>query len=194
MDATEICNLALGRLGAGRIMALSEESQAARNCALFYEQTRDEVLRDHPWNFAAARETLVALVDSPIFGWEYAYQLPTDFIRLLFLNEYEAESIKTKWAIEGRRLLTDETEAQIRYTRKVTNASDFDALFIETLSLKLAAKLAMPLTKSIGLMETLLAEYEKFSLPRAKAADSSERNDETVLPWVNSALVRSRMG
>jgi hypothetical protein len=78
-----ICNLALGKLGAGSIIALDEESTEARVCRLHYSQTRDEVLRLHRWNFAIRPETLVQSVEAPAFGWAFQYELPTDRLRVL---------------------------------------------------------------------------------------------------------------
>jgi len=76
--AITICNLALGKLGAARIISLTEASPEANACSIHYEQTRNEVLRAHRWNFAITRATLTELASAPEFGWAHQYQLPND--------------------------------------------------------------------------------------------------------------------
>lgn len=58
MTQLELCNVALAHLGEARIAALTDDTAAARACALHYEPTRKEVLRSHRWNFAIARDIL----------------------------------------------------------------------------------------------------------------------------------------
>ena len=54
-----ICNMALGRLGATAIDALTDTDAEGVQCALHYAQTRDELLRSHPWRFATCWSSLV---------------------------------------------------------------------------------------------------------------------------------------
>ena len=192
-DDTSICNLALGRIGDERIMSLTDASQSARYCKLFYEQTRDEVLRSHLWNFAVVRTTLTALADAPDFGWDMQYQLPNDFLRLCQLNGWNSWEPLDLYEIEGDKLLTDETTCQIRYIQRIKDASLFDSLFIEALSLKLASKIARPLTGTQSLGESMLQEYGKLTSPLARRLDSSEGRPKTKDLWVSSGLVSSRM-
>ena len=60
-DAVSICNLALQRVGAKTISALSEDSTAGRACNRVYTQARDSELRAHPWAFARERKTCAAV-------------------------------------------------------------------------------------------------------------------------------------
>ncbi|MEO8207135.1 MAG: hypothetical protein ABI615_13220 [Chthoniobacterales bacterium] len=75
---TSICNLALGRLGNESILSTDDDSESARVCKLFYEPTRDEVLRAHRWKFATVLASLARLTTAPAFGWACQYQLPTE--------------------------------------------------------------------------------------------------------------------
>ncbi len=192
-DVTSICNLALGRIGDDRIMDIGDASQQARYCKLFYEQTRDEVLRSHPWNFAITRATLTALASSPVFGWDYQYELPADFIRLVQFNGWEVWEPLDLYEIESSMLLTDESTAQLKYIYQVTDCSKFDSLFIEALSLKLASKLARPLTGTANLGEALLSEYMKVTAPLARRIDGGNSRPKIKPLWVESDLVKSRM-
>jgi hypothetical protein len=192
MDATSICNLALAQLGQSQIMSLEDASQAARFCKRFYDQTRDEVLRSHPWNFAGKRLALSRLSDDPLFGWAYQYGLPIDFLRLLQLNAYSSSEAPKFCEIEGNRLLTDEGEAQVRYVARVTDPNLFDSLFVEALATKLASKLAQPLTGSRTDANALLTAYERVVAPLARGVDAREGRARRRLPFIESMLVQSR--
>lgn len=194
MDATSICNLALAQLGQSQIMSLEDASQSARFCKRFYDQTRDEVLRSHPWNFAGKRLTLSRLSDNPLFGWAFQYQLPEDFLRLLQLNAYSATEALKLYEIEGNRLLTNEGVAQVRYVSRVTDPNLFDALFVEALATKIASKLAQPLTGSRQEAVALLQAYERVVAPLARSVDAREGRSRRRLPFIESMLVQSRGG
>jgi hypothetical protein len=187
-----ICNLALGKLGAGTIIALDEESTEARVCRLHYAQTRDEVLRHHRWNFAIKPETLVRDVEVPIFGWAFAYVLPTDCLRVLEMNAWDMSKREGTWEVEGRWLVTNAETADIRYIQRVTDCNKFDSLFVEALTTKLAAKIALPINGSGAVSQGFLTEYEKITGGRARRTDAFESRSERQPAWMNSELVLSR--
>lgn len=66
MAVTEvsICNMALSRIGHTTISALSDANDAARQCNLHYEPSRDGLLRAHPWNFAMKRTRLITQAET----------------------------------------------------------------------------------------------------------------------------------
>ena len=189
---TTICNLALGKLGARRIIELNEESTEARACLLHYAETRDEVLRHHRWNFAIKRETLVELALPPVFGWGIQYELPSDCLRILDLNGYNLARRPGLWEVEGRILLTNEPNAEIRYICRVTDCNLFDSLFVEALALKLASKIAMPINGSPNMAGQFLGEYERVTGARARRTDAFESNPVRRPAWQNSDLVMAR--
>lgn len=194
MMDVDVCNQALARLGAERILGLEDGSKGARFCRLFYEQTRDEVLRSHPWNFAMKRESLTRLATDPAFGWRHQYQLPADFLRLVQLNGYAESEAARNSEIEGGTLLCDEDVAQVRYVRRLEDAGQFDPLFAEAVAVKLASKLAQPLTGSRTLGAEILQEYEGITAPLARRVDAQEDRSRRKQPWVESAFVMARRG
>lgn len=82
-----ISNLALRHLAIGKpIASLTDTTQEAIACALFYQQTKEEVLREFPWPFAWKYASLT-LVDgteaiASTQDFQYAYRLPDDVIRV----------------------------------------------------------------------------------------------------------------
>jgi hypothetical protein len=161
----EIVNMALIELGDEIIMAMTEDTKAARVMTALWEPTVKEVLADHTWGFARARKTLALLGTAPEFGYDYAYQLPADFIRMVYMGESEDEYI---WQIEGNQLLTDETTAEITYVRYITDTTKFSPKFVTALSFLLAARAANSLA---GLdskkKEAALTAYEKVVMDAA---------------------------
>lgn len=189
---TSICNIALGRLGSQRVLDISENSVEGRACALHYPIIRDELLRSHAWNFAIKRETLTALVSGPAFGWSTQYALPNDCLRVLQLNGWEITHEPRMFEIEGKYLLTDQAEAQIRYIFQQLDVATYDAMFVSALACKLAAAIAKDVTGSSSMVGEQLTEFEKILGPNARKVDSGERRPKRNPAWVQSDLVKSR--
>lgn len=162
-----IVNSALIKLGADTIAALNEDSPEARAANARFEALRDEVLRAHPWNFALARAELARLVDAPAFGPAHQYQLPADCLRVMAMDGEEP------FEIEGNRLLTDAESARALYVRRVADPNLFDAMFRETLALRLAADLAYKLVSSTTLAQQMMQIYREH-LALARSADAQE--------------------
>lgn len=190
---TDIANLALGHLGEAPITSFQEDSLAARKAALHYLATRDQVLRSHRWNFAQTRKVLSRLLERPAFGWTYQYELPEDCLRVNEFNGSEAgDWLSDQYIIEGRRLLTDATEARLVYNRRIDDVSDFDALFIEALSLKLAIVLSESIRGTTSKTADLTQLYEQKTGPLARRVDANEgRRRKGLLP-LNSHSIRAR--
>lgn len=177
----EICNMALSHIGKYPIQALTEATKEAQECKRLYALIRDSVLRDHAWNFATKRLTLALLTDE-IEGWDYAYQWPIDCVRALRIynessdNEEDAIpfEICTNSELSSRIIATDQADAVLIYTAKVTNPNVFDALFIDALSYRMAADLSLPLRGDPKLASNMLQIYQLL-LSRARPANANER-------------------
>jgi len=194
VNQTEICNLALARIGADRIVDLATDSDRnARFCGLFYDQTLEEILRARPWQFAIQRASLARSTTAPAFGWAYQYPLPSDCIQILECNgkdwwRFEQE----EFAIESGHVLTDAETAEVRYVYRNTNAASYPADFVEALATLLASKLCAPLTGNAQLGRALMEEYEVVKLPRAGAQSGNESRGRRVNRILESDLVKAR--
>ena len=179
----DICNLALAGLGVeDQIVSLTQDSVNARMCNLFYEHTRDAELRAHPWNFAIKRAQL-AETTAPKFGKAAAFQLPTDYIRLLHPDP--AENFNTlDWQIEtgangNKVIVTDEeTLLEIRYIHRVTDPNLFDPLFQECLVAAMRIQLCEKVTGGSNTkMQTQIERY-KEAVRNAKKANAFENSSQ----------------
>lgn len=171
-----ICNRALALVGEDAITSLSEDSEPARRCNLMYADTRDAVLRDHPWNAAITRAELAALSEAPAFGFAYQYQLPADPYCLRVLGLEDDGAI---FRVEGRRLLSDSGDARIRYIARIIDPGEFDALLLDTIAARLAADLAYSLVQSNALAQAMWQLYLS-KLAAARKADGQEGTPERI--------------
>lgn len=169
-----ICNNALIKLGEDTIISLTEDSKQARLCAQIFNDTRDLVLRDHPWNFAVRRVELAQLTTTPAFGYNYEYQLPSNALRVLGMEDDDVE-----FKVEGRKLLTDESTAKITYIYQSDDPAEWDALFREALAAKLAAELAIPLADSNTLQANMVELYNR-KISDARSANATEGTPEVI--------------
>lgn len=181
-----ICNSALIKLGASTIMSLIEGSKNANLCNEQFDKLRDELLRAHNWNFATARAKLAQLTDAPAFGFDHAYQLPSDWLRVVSVHDSNTGRGAVEYKIEGRTLLSSADEIYLRYIKCVTDPNEMDAGFREVLSWKLAADLALPITQS----STALGEMRdglRVSLIKARGVDAFEDYPESMpeSDWVS---------
>ena len=175
--ATEvsICSNALRRLGDNPITSLTDDTERARLCNSFYADARDAVLRLHPWNFAITRTSLAQLSDTPAYGFAYQYSLPTSPYCLRVLGmEFEDYIFKVEnYSTQGRVLLTDQSSAKILYVAKITDTTQFDALFVDVLTAKLALDLCYPITNSVSLQDKMQKLYQ-LKLSDARSIDGQE--------------------
>lgn len=85
-----VVNLALSRLGIARITSADWTTPAtvqALDANAVYEYIRDEVLEARDWRFAKTRCQLEQRYETPIFGFDYAYSLPDNFLRFPLMND-----------------------------------------------------------------------------------------------------------
>lgn len=180
----DICNLALNEIGESQIIDLTENSKAGRLCNLVYSDTRDAVLREHPWNFAIKRAELARLTTDPIFDFDAQFQLPADCLRVI-----RTDDDLDPYRIEGQRLLSVNDSVKIEYISRVEDTTKFDSLFVETLSVRIGAKLAYNLSDNNALTQLLEQKY-RDRVKQARSMDGQEgipRSTDADL-WLNSRV------
>lgn len=170
----EICNRALQKLGAKRIVELDEDSKNARACNVAFEPVKLAELRAHPWTCAIKRVSLAADSPAPTFGPANAYTLPADYLRLTQPDQ-KLNQASIDWTIEGRRLVTnDSAPLEIRYIADITDPNQMDALFREALASRLAYELCEEITQSNSKKEACDADYKR-AIAEARRANAIER-------------------
>lgn len=180
-----ICNRALALISVDPILSITDDSEEARRCNLLWDESLDEMLTEHEWNFATARATLAQLSTTPAFGFDLEYQLPVDPYCLSVRRTDDSTDV---WKIEGRKLLTDETTMEIVYTKRVTDINELPAQFIKAFVYYFAHQLSFVLTNSRSLSEAEYVIYTR-SLQKAKLRDSQEGSHD-VLPETSWTTAR----
>lgn len=170
----EICNRALGKLGAGRITSLDDATVEARACKDRFDTARDALLRRYAWNFSVTRTDLAASATAPSFGFDAAYPVPADCLRVLEVQDGAA------WKVEGGNILSDlSAPLYVRYIRQVTDAGSFDPMFVEALAAKLAYEMAEHLTESPTKKAQAAKDFQ-FAMLEAAAADALESTPDDL--------------
>jgi len=179
---TDICNSALFKLGANRILSLNDDTVEGRACKEQYPKIKRAFLRSHPWNFATKRMVFGQSPSSPVYEFDYQYLWPNDCLRVLGM-----EGEKTfPWKVEGRTIVTNNPEGYTKYISDVHEGL-FDDTALEALATALAFDLCIPLTQSGTLKESLNRDY-KEKLRDARVFDAQESVGDRVYAdsWLNS--------
>lgn len=176
VSVTSICNSALNQIGASNILNLTEDSKAARICNQRYDFIRDSVFRAHPWKCLTRRVLLAPDADKPAFEFDNAFTLPTDpyCLRVLNLRYHDIP-----YRIEGRKILCDEDRVELIYLARITDASQYDSLLVETLTAAMAADLAYPIVGSNTLAQTMRVMYED-KLKEARFVSATEGTPASI--------------
>lgn len=194
----EIANRALTKIGEQRILSLSDDVEAARSVDSLWDIVRDAELRIRKWKFSVSRDSLAALASTPSWGFEYEYQLPSDCLRVLQVNDiYPGVSMtnyrqtdEAEWHVEGRKVLTDiGAPLKIRYIARIEDTGQWDAAFTEAFACRLAVELAERLTQSNTKRQLAWDEY-KQAVSMAVRADAIEGAPEPIPDdtWILSRL------
>ena len=181
----QICNLALAKIGDQQITSLTENSKAGRLCNLVYEPLRDATLRAHPWNFAITRETLALHSVAPSYEYTAKFTLPVNFLRLLGTDMVDT----AEFVLEGSFILCNASTLIIKYVKQETDPNQYDWLFVEALSARIAAELAISIADSRTMSVDLFNLYGT-KLSEARTADATEGtpDDITADTWLNSRI------
>ena len=176
---TQICNIALGWLGANRIssLAIEENSKEWLLCSENYDSLRDAVLEEKEWTFAVTRVILTPIEEKVVFGQEILFRKPPDSLRILTVHDSSvvrplpvtSPTVASRgvhdipqadgWQVEGNNILANAEKIYVRYNRRVGAVGTYSAAFVQALAQRMAAEFALPLTESKTLYDRMWAAY-----------------------------------
>ena len=133
LDEIGVCNMALDLIKVDPITNIRDaKTNAEAICARWYDTDRRQVLNAHPWNFAKARfQCSLDTVNTPLFEFDNAYNLPNDYIRLRFIGDENLGLVGIDYQIEGKQILINNSDASsldIGYIRDETTISRWSEL------------------------------------------------------------------
>lgn len=204
----DICNLALAHLGDSATVASinpPERSAQAAHCARFYPMARDSLLERHPWGFATVRSGLAGLtLETATTGWAYSYAIPNGVLKVLAVlapgstDDYTAvlgyapqPYVRETQADGTEIILTNQADAVLRYTQRVTDTAKFSPLFVDCLSWLLTSYLAGPIMKGDTGAAAARAAYTTFRGLFGDAIES-DSNQRRVSPSHSVAWMSAR--
>jgi hypothetical protein len=200
---TSICNMSLDKLGAARINDLdADQSPQAIKCRTHFEQTRDALTESHTWRFASGRKKLSQDTVDPGFEYDNQFILPDDYmVKKSVWGENGPRATPFSYSLEGDRLLTNESEINLRYIKRVTDPTKFDPLFVEVFILKLALKLVALAGANPKMTETIGRELNGI-MPKVRVRSSQETENigrQDLNTWnnarqTNGGRIDSRLG
>jgi len=200
MTQTDLINLALAELGEESISTTADTSDRARHMVRVWESALRTVINAFPWGWAKTIATLEVISPTPAFGWANGFTLPTDFVRLVSLNELDAWTPSDVFELQSGVLYTDESEAKIEYLFYPT-ASGLDTFLDrmdpgaeEILVLRLA-RLAAPLVVKDGLEKAKDLEMLYMrALSRTRTIAANQQKPAKREPGTESNVLRARYG
>jgi hypothetical protein len=201
----DIANSALIKIGTATITALTQQVVAARLCNARLPLVVPLILRRFPWKSAMKTVTLSALsTPPPDTRWGFAYQLPTDIVRIwklegvdfghgfvirqnqLWTNTGVTTVVNDDGSLSSTGIAPVLTYVANPYT---VTPSFLDPSLIEAIACQLAVDCCYQLTQSLPLKQSLQGEA-KTSLQSAKSIDSMETPE--VFSWEASEFLMSR--
>ena len=189
MNRTENSNMSLSFIDRQRIDSLDDTSEEAKTCKIYYDHTRERLLRMFSWGFARRLEKL-ALREDTVPGWDYCYGYPQEClaVQLVFdeenaaMREMERQEFQVISFTGNDRVIGTNVElAWAEYIGNVKNTEMFSPEFTEALTRMLAASIAYPLTGNTDL-QNMNMQLAQQSIDIAMQENVIEREQRTNWP------------
>lgn len=187
-SVTDICNLALrARLGQDRITGINADSAEARACLDVYGLARSFVTADAVWRHSKKLITLAEADNDRADDWAYAYERPSECLRLRFLLPSSGRiQMRDQVPCEtfADLIYSDEPSARAFYQIDVQDTTKFTPSFVNALGWYLAHLLVQPLKLDTKMMGEMLNGYQ-IAKSNAIQADAAE---DIYTPELDAAL------
>ena len=177
LTALELCSRALLRIGAQAIASMDEGTGEAEIASGLYAGTRDALISAHPWSFATGQASLPRLAAEPSADFQYAFQLPPNFLRALSAGG-PGLGRGLNYRLFEDRLHCDADQVTLTYIF-LPHESSFPAFFAAALVARLSAEFCIPLTESSARAQILFSQAET-ELRAARRADSQQATTQSL--------------
>lgn len=183
-NKTDICNRALATAHSRAEITniVSDTSEEARVCNLYYDMTLGHLIRSARWNFSRDSAELV-LSGTPNSGsWRYRYVKPENCLRPWYLEGFYS------FTIAGSNLLTNvaDTETPVLvFGKMIDNPDNWDASFTMAMVYALAAHICGPLTGKVKQGQVLFGLANALiQSARVDSANEGHTYVTTQAPWI----------
>lgn len=146
----QLCNMALSHLGNyGTISNIdTPKSDTEVTFSLWYDIARQVFLKMTMPNFALARKYSAQLVETPPPPFAYAYEYPSDCLKLLGIGNVEEK--QNNYTVENNKILTNvlySDGAPLRYVQDILDVTSMSPEFKIAFSWYLASLTALEITQ-----------------------------------------------
>ncbi len=166
-----LCSRALIKIGAAPITSFDDGSAESEIAGALYAQLRDALLSAYAWSFASGQLALDQLAVTPVADYDYAYQLPNDFLRALSAGS-GTRGRGLNYRIVSGALHTNAPDVVLTYIFR-PDESSFPPYFDAALIAKLSAEFTIPVTESTSRSETMMRMAER-EFERARQIDAQQ--------------------
>ncbi len=168
---------ALIRIGAAPITSFDDGSAQAEIAGALYGTVRDGLLSAYAWSFATGQIALSQLSTPPVADYDYAYQLPNDYLRAMSAGT-GTRGRGLKYRISRGSLHTNSPTVVLTYVFR-PQEEEFPPYFDQALIARLAAEFTIPITESTSRAEAMfrLAENE---YERARQIDAQQDTPNSI--------------
>ena len=162
----DIANRALVKLGAEPLTSLTEDNDRAVAFNQLYDSVREATLEAYPWRFALKRASLAQGATAPTWGWNNAYPLPADCLKVESTDDDDYP-----WTVEQGELYSDRSSMKVVYIFNISDTNTFSATYVEALSEHLASEMAIAVTGESNLKQFHWELYQ-LKIKEARTRDS----------------------
>lgn len=172
-----LASRALIRIGAAPITSFTDGSAEAEIANALFEPTNNALLSSYAWSFATAQANLTQLTSEPIADYQYAFQLPNDFLRALSAGT-GSRGRGLNYRIYKNELHTNSSIVLLTYIFRPAE-ENFPPYFDQAVIARLAADFTIPVTESTSRAEAMLRLAES-EFQRARQIDAQQDSPNRI--------------
>ncbi len=171
LNDVALCSRALIRIGAAPITSFDDGTVESEIAGAMFAPVRDGLLSAYAWSFATAQLELAQLETPPVADYDFAYGLPTDYLRALSAGSGR-RGRGLNYRISRGALHTNSSSVVLTYIFR-PEEEEFTPYFDQAIIARLAAEFTIPITESTSRAEAMfrLANNE---FERARQIDAQQ--------------------
>ena len=163
-----IINRAALWVSEGFIQDLADDSPIARWMNSFYAINKASFLESYDWPEALRDRTLALLKEEGQFGYEFAYQAPTDYLRA-----FKVGSNPQDYKFADNKIFSNSNPLRLWYLANI-GVEDFTASMAEALSAKLALDYSISKNRTGSAVDAM---HTRMNEVMADAQNSASRQN-----------------
>ena len=148
----------------------------------------EDVISQGAWSTCIRRVALNQTVNTPLYGYTYEYQLPTDPSIVKLLNVQDEHVNDIDYRVEDDKLLANESAVNVKYVGLITDPGSYGPYLSNVVARRIAAEIAYKLTGSVSMQNAAYGRYQS-ELKKALAKDGEQGSAQYLH---NDTLTRIR--